>query len=260
MIDNGYLYAKNNLRLFINTSLGCSGQCSYCYLPKIGYNNKGDVNQVISAEEILDMIKQYDYELNNDTLITLGCFSECFDEKNKPETLKLIKHFLKKGNQIQLSTKKEMRREDFKDVSNFIQYTGQLIIFISSATISSHSQLEKGTDEPQKRFKSFENLKDLNIPLVLYLKPILENITYKDIDLYLKFIKKYDIKDVVIGSIFKKKESNETVPFSDKKELFYNPISDEEKFIVDLNGKCNIFRRSTQVINYYKNNKDDSSL
>lgn len=34
MIDNGYLFAKDNKRIFINTSLGCAGQCAYCYLPK----------------------------------------------------------------------------------------------------------------------------------------------------------------------------------------------------------------------------------
>ena len=37
MIDNGYLFAKDNKRIFINTSLGCAGQCAYCYLPKMGY-------------------------------------------------------------------------------------------------------------------------------------------------------------------------------------------------------------------------------
>ncbi len=30
MIDNGYLFANDSKRLFINTSLGCSGKCSYC--------------------------------------------------------------------------------------------------------------------------------------------------------------------------------------------------------------------------------------
>ena len=37
MIDNGYLFAKDNKRIFINTNLGCAGQCAYCYLPKMGY-------------------------------------------------------------------------------------------------------------------------------------------------------------------------------------------------------------------------------
>ena len=39
--------------------------------------------------------------INENTLITLGCFSECWDDYNKLETLKLIKYFLEKGNQVQ---------------------------------------------------------------------------------------------------------------------------------------------------------------
>ena len=31
MIDTGYLYSKDNKRIFVNTCLGCCGKCSYCY-------------------------------------------------------------------------------------------------------------------------------------------------------------------------------------------------------------------------------------
>lgn len=54
MIDNNYLFAKDNKRLFINTSLGCSGECSYCYLPKLGYENKDNNYKTISANNIIE--------------------------------------------------------------------------------------------------------------------------------------------------------------------------------------------------------------
>lgn len=66
----------------------------------------------------------------------MGCFSECWDNINKLETIKLIQYFLKKGNQIQLATKKEIKLEEMNQFKNLIQYLGQLIIFVSSATIS----------------------------------------------------------------------------------------------------------------------------
>lgn len=58
MIDNGYLFAKDNKRLFINTSLGCSGECLYCYLPKLGYGNKNNNYKTISANNIIEMIEK----------------------------------------------------------------------------------------------------------------------------------------------------------------------------------------------------------
>ena len=255
MIDTGYLYSKDNRRIFINTCLGCTGKCSYCYLGKMGYDNSSIVGKVKKAEELIEEIEQAG--ISRDTLITLGCFSECWDNNNKTETIKLIKYFLQKGNQIQLSTKKKICIEEAKEFQNLIQYVGQLVIFISSATISKWETIESGTDSPSNRFKTFEISRVLNIPTVLYMKPVLKGITIKDIELYVKVIQKYNVKNVVVGSIFSDKESEETVHFSDKEKLFYNPISDEYeikerlKEIEDLK----VYSRSSEVMQYYKNVK-----
>ena len=58
MIDNGYLFAKDNKRIFINTSLGCAGQCAYCYLTKMGYSNGSDNYRTISAQTIIEFIEK----------------------------------------------------------------------------------------------------------------------------------------------------------------------------------------------------------
>lgn len=257
MIDTGYLYSKDDKRIFINTCLGCSSQCSYCYLKEMGYGDKHLFKKKIRKSE--DLIREIEeYGISSKTLITLGCFSECWDSANKPETIKLIQYFLKKGNQIQLATKKEITEQELKNINDLIQYLGQLTIFISSATISNWSDIEKGTDAPEKRFKTFELSKKLNIPTVLYMKPILKDITIKDIEKYKDLIKKYKIKDVVVGSIFGKENTEERVHFSNK-ELFYNPISDELKIEQNLMqlGGIRVFSRSSQVIKYYKDKYKD---
>ena len=192
--------------------------------------------------------------ISNEVLITLGCFSECWDNNNKPETLKLIQYFLKRGNQIQLSTKKEIKTEEFFQLKNLIQYLGQLVVFVSSASIRQWNTIERGTDSPNKRFNTFELSRQLDIPTVLYMKPVLKGITIKDIDLYKEVISKYDIKDVVVGSIFGEQPSKETVHFSNKGLLFYNPVSDELQIKRELmaTGNVRVFSRSTQVTQYYK--------
>lgn len=252
MLDTGYLYARNSDRIFINTCLGCNGGCSYCYLPRLGYDNKTDDSPVREASQIIRDIEESGININNNTLITLGCFSECWDEKNKPQTIELIRYFLQKGNQIQLSTKKQMTMEEIEQFQDLIKYIGQLVIFVSSASISQWKQIEGNTDEPQKRFKTFEISRALNIPTVLYMKPILQGITIRDIELYKEVITMYDIRDVVVGSIFKEKESEETVHFSNKNELFYNPVSDELEIKRRLMEMCNVYSRSSQVMNKYR--------
>ena len=142
---------------------------------------------------------------------------------------------------------------------NIIQYLGQLIIFVSSATISQWSTLEKRTDDPNKRFNTFKISKQLDIPTVLYMKPILKGITIQDIDLYKKVISKYGIKDVVVGSIFGEQHSQETVHFSNEGLLFYNPVSDELQIKKELMQMENVrvFSRSSKVAQYYKQRSKD---
>ena len=103
IFNNGFIYTKDSNRIFINTSLGCVGQCEYCYLPKMGYSNSSNNIKTIFAQDILDCIKLNKIHINKKTLISIGCYSECWDDYNKKETINLIKYFLKKGNQIQIN-------------------------------------------------------------------------------------------------------------------------------------------------------------
>lgn len=251
MIDNGYIYFKDNKRIFINTSLGCLSNCLYCYLPKIGYNTNSNDYKKVSAKEIINFIEKNKIDINENTLITLGCYSECFDDHNKKETISIIKYFLKKGNQIQLATKKQILKEDLEEVLPLIKYYGQLVIFVSCATISKQELIERNTIPIAMRFNNFNLGNILNIPVVLYMKPVLKEITLRDLNLYKNEIKKHKITDVVVGSIFTDAISDETVPFSSDSKLFYNKIDDEDIIISELSKLTNVYRRSTEVMKKY---------
>lgn len=254
MFNNGFIFTKDCNRIFINTSLGCASKCDYCYLPKMGYNNGSGNFEKISAQYILDCIKLNKIHINKKTLISIGCYSECWDDYNKKETINLIKHFLKKGNQIQLSTKREIKKEELFEIVPLIKYFGQLVIFVSSSTISKQELIEKNTTPIMNRFNNFLLFNSLNIPIVLYMKPVLEDITIKDLDLYKEFIKKYEIKNVVVGSIFTENVSDEKVHFSDNSKLFYNKNNDEDIIISELSKITNVYRRSSEVMNKLRKN------
>ncbi len=250
MIDTGYLFSNEPERLFINTSLGCTANCSYCYLPLLNYSKGKKLNTYISANEIIEQIKLYDNfkEGKDGTLISFGCYSECWDEQNKHQTLALIKYFLDKGNPIQISTKKYVDYNDLTDINNSIQYYGQLTIFISSATISEWNKFEKGTTNPIERFKSFEISNKLNIPVILYIKPILYDITLKDVDKYIDVIKKYGIKHVVVGSIIKTNGTGEVAPFVNDNSMYTEPIEQENDIIKSLSTISKVYTKSIHVL------------
>lgn len=253
MINTGYLFSTEKERLFINTSLGCTANCAYCYLPTLKYSKGKKLDNYVTAEKILKDLENYkELELGrNGTLISFGCYSECWDERNKKETIKLIKYFLEKGNKIQLSTKKYIDYKELTDISKLIKFYGQLTIFISSATISYSDVLENNTTPPEERFKSFLITKELNIPTILYIKPVLYNITIKDIDLYKEVIKKYNIKDVVVGSIIKTNGKGEVAPFVNDNSMHAEPIEQEKEIISSLKEVCNVYTKSLQVVGKY---------
>lgn len=253
MINTGYLFSTEKERLFINTSLGCTANCAYCYLPTLKYSKGKKLDNYVTAEKILKDLGNYkELEFGrNGTLISFGCYSECWDERNKKETIKLIKYFLEKGNKIQLSTKKYIDYKELTDISKLIKFYGQLTIFISSATISYSDVLENNTTPPEERFKSFLITKELNIPTILYIKPVLYNITIKDIDLYKEVIKKYNIKDVVVGSIIKTNGKGEVAPFVNDNSMHAEPIEQEKEIISSLKEVCNVYTKSLQVVGKY---------
>ena len=72
-------------------------------------------------------------------------------------------------------------------------------IYISMPTISLIEQLESGTALANQRITNIENCIRHNIPVVLYIKPFLENITESDLEKYIKIVRKYRIPAVVGG-------------------------------------------------------------
>ncbi len=53
MIDTGYLFSNEANRIFVNTSLGCTANCSYCYLPALNLSKGKELNTYITAEEVI---------------------------------------------------------------------------------------------------------------------------------------------------------------------------------------------------------------
>jgi len=87
----------DSYRIFVNTSMGCTGGCKYCYLPKLGINHN---MFSISASEAIKLIEESDVRYGkNGSIISFGCYSECWDSNNRSKTIELIKQLALK-NQI----------------------------------------------------------------------------------------------------------------------------------------------------------------
>ncbi|CEN89845.1 Radical SAM superfamily [[Clostridium] sordellii] len=241
----------NKERIFINTALGCNSMCSYCYLSDIGIDGKV---KYFKAEHIIEKIEKMDQfkKGKHGTIISIGCYSECWDNKNKYETIKVIKYFIKTNNYIQLATKREILLEELKEINKLIKYKNQLNIYISIPTISQSDVIEVGTDRVEKRINNF-NLKDKlnNINFVLYIKPVIKNVTVLDIDSYISIVKQYNL-DVVIGDILTVNSEIGKVADVGEEMLYEDEVEDAVVIRSKLNEYTKVYEHSTDIIKINK--------
>ena len=195
----------NSSRLFLNTVLGCSSSCVYCYLPSLGFP-LGKESLESSEVKARDLFSALTVDTRvvwgpEGTIFSIGCFSECWDKRNLPQTVELIKFLLPSGNRLQLATKRAIKQSQISPILNAPGWRGQLIVYISSATISNWKEFEPGTSPPANRFYSFEVCNSLGIRAALYIKPVIRGISIKDRTAYAGVMSRYQIP-AVVGDYF----------------------------------------------------------
>ena len=183
-------------RIFVNTAIGCNACCKYCYMPKLGHKKKEKtISGEMAVQQVLNMTCFSPGK--NGTVLSLGCYSECLDLQNMKETETVVQGLLPLGNRIQLATKQIVTEHFLEIIKRYQMYDEQMHIYISMPTISLIEQLESRTALANQRITNIENCIRHNIPVVLYIKPFLENITESDLEKYIKIVRKYRIPAVV---------------------------------------------------------------
>ncbi len=191
-------------RVFLNTEVGCASRCSYCYLGPEGFPIGEMPKDRISSAEVLATLRTMSSNVSFGscgTIFSIGCYSECWDRRNRQETLKLIRGLLPYGNPIQVATKRRILASDLSPISLLPEWQRQLTIYISSATISAWKTYERGTSPPAVRFRSFEACLTSGIKAFLYVKPVIRGVTIKDADAYGQVMRDFGV-GVVVGDLF----------------------------------------------------------
>lgn len=187
-------------RIFLNTALGCSAHCQYCYLSGLGI---GHNPHYISAEETLTLLQQSDEFVPgaDGTVLSLGCYSECWDCKNKSETIKLLSNLADYGNYIQMATKQAVSKDELKQLDALARYPGQIGLYLSTPTLSHSVELEPGTASIKDRLAPLNWQAELkHIYLSLYIKPVLPDITLEDASIYCQLAERYHLP-IIIGPL-----------------------------------------------------------
>lgn len=236
----------NKDRLFINTVLGCECLCKYCYLPKIGLLSSNC--RVIKSDDLLRKVDECFFfkKGKNGTIISLGCYSECWNSKK--ETKEVIKKLLIYGNPIQFATKKEIELEDLVELKQYINWTNQLSIFVSIPLINQLRRWEINTTKISKRIETINRCIALGVPVYLYIKPVIKNVTILDIDNYIEILKSQTKLEVVLGEMFDNEPNKRVAPIGNGRLFYVEDSNDYDKIFKTLNKITIVYKSSADAV------------
>ncbi len=248
-----FVYGKKE-RMFINTEIGCRAKCSYCYLPNLQQHQKRIDS--ISSHDACGFVERNPlfHRGEDGTILSIGCYSECFTETNILKTKEIIEQLMPYGNYIQLATKQEVPQSIIDAIIHHRRFEQQVIIYISIPTISAKDQLEEGTSPIRIRIRNIKRCVLNDIPVVLYIKPFIEGVTNKDIRLFMDISRNNNIS-VVIGERLTVMSMKNPMSASEVGEgklsncnnnLLYN------RFINSFSKYCRCYKHSTDIIEYYR--------
>lgn len=227
-------------RLFLNLELGCGSSCSYCYLPGEGLatNNRPSASSKISPYELLRRLESDARFVPGraGSILSIGCFSECWDSAGKSATVQLINSLLPYDNWVQFATKRQIVADDLITIVSDAHWNRQVVAYVSSATLTEWSTYERGTAPPQRRLSSFAACAKVGVAACLYVKPVLPGVTVNDADLYAGVIRDYGVP-CVVGDLFTTAPAPTSSAIS--RSLYIAPNDDvgELRHILSLSGE-----------------------
>ena len=234
-------------RIFLNLELGCSSSCSYCYLPseELQISQRPLTTESLSPESLVAKLEADGRFVpgRSGTILSIGCFSECWDSQTRPQTIQLIQSLLKFDNWIQFATKRHISFSDLQKITSTEGWRQQVVAYMSTATITHWSEMERGTSPPMRRFKSFDACASLAVRAFLYIKPVLPGITLQDADRYGAIMQGFGV-DAVVGDIFTSAGGTEASPISRKLHVAEHPDVTALRQALSRFGR--VFANSTQ--------------
>lgn len=210
--ESKYIIVQDG-RIFIDIcEHGCGSGCIYCYAP---YHN---ASQRLLNKEQIGLICKYIKDNYNcsKTIISLCPNTEPLKSKESVELiLYIINFFADMDCYIQISTKEIIPKyflEELHDLSKSKKY-----INISVPVIKNSKILEPNAASIEERFSNFM-MKNIysNIDFCLYIKPFI--MREQEYDLYVEYIKRYQIDTVCVGPIFNNDSEVPCISLYDKEK------------------------------------------
>lgn len=184
--------------LAINSIVGCTNGCKYCFLQ--GSNdNVSKPKYLVSADEAVEQLLNYKYYCSDIPVCLLSNTDPFLNEKNILYLKKLLTNLAlnKVNNPIIIITKCFIPDEFISYVSELCNEGLNIVFYLSYSGLSKKYEPAIKVEDLKSNFK---RLYDVNIPIIHYYRPFLpENSSKEKIEEVLSFVKQYTDISVISG-------------------------------------------------------------
>jgi len=187
----------------VHPGLGCPNNCLYCYLIDFGSKFQDPKPYRLNGFELcLSLLyNKWFVPGKMGTFIAVGSVCEPFHPIFYKKTIDYLKSFAKYlENPLQISTKMFLNADQVHEIIEAVdrQPLNPLVTII---TIKEAKKLEPNAPPPDKRFETISNLRDAGLKPVLFLRPIIPEITDKELEQILESASDAGAAGVVVGSL-----------------------------------------------------------
>ena len=255
---NGQIVEHLRSWLTINPYKGCSLNCSYCF--RVRWFPSNNPQQVYNTEESLNLLLNHPDFIPNETPVSINNSStDCLLPAVSISTFQAIEIMEEKKltNPFALITKLKFSKRELNFLKN-LNYV-KPIIFVSLSLIP---ELIEPTPISH-RLENLKNLSNLNLPTVLYFRPIVKgwNDSLETIEKALLIGQEYcdaicigglTISKEIIENLLKNRIIINDYENSDKATIIQSNI---EKKVLDVYGKLKLsiplFKHSSCAVSYF---------
>jgi organic radical activating enzyme len=164
-------------RVFVDiATAGCGSGCSYCYLSKpeepATYLSENQVSALLD-----DLTSHSDFiPGQHGTLVSLSPGTEPLRNSSAVRNTRMIlEKVLPLGNPVQLPTKERIPNPIIEVADSSTQFPGQLVVFLSLATMTRSPQIEPGAAGLVERLKNIDLVRGTKLRISAYIKPFLRS-------------------------------------------------------------------------------------
>ncbi len=169
-------YQVNGNRAIISMGGKCSYGCKYCYIHEPGFQGFPER----TADQIIPTLKQLPKKVQ---LIQCGYDNEFFQRED--QAIKIIKAVVDLGLSITFSTKKNLSLKTIatlKRIHEHMRNKQYMVACVSLLGFKTARKLEPNAPDPEKRIETIQRLHDANIPVLVYLRPLIPEIPDEEIE------------------------------------------------------------------------------